>query len=70
MSRDDFEDPRSDYGRVLESLNAVIHRHPSASRAARDADEGQAEALLPSNVVDLRARLATARSGGYPDDAA
>ena len=75
---DDWDEPRASFDHVVESLDAVIHRHPShtEARARRDsgtegADDAPVVTALPDNVVDLRARrLATARSGGYPDDAA
>jgi len=74
MTRDDWDEPRSSYDRVVESVDAVIRRHPSytGGRARRDADTGEQQppAALPDNVVDLRSRLAVARSGGFPDDAA
>jgi hypothetical protein len=74
MERDDFEDQRSSFDRVVESVDAVIHRHPSLGRALRNgeqhAETSTSPHQLPDNVVDLRSRLTVARTGGLPDDAA
>jgi hypothetical protein len=60
--RDEFED-------VVRNLDAVVRRHPAGS-GRRTTERTELPAELPENVVDLRSRLATARTGGYPDDAA
>ncbi|HEY3834392.1 MAG TPA: hypothetical protein VGO03_19020 [Acidimicrobiia bacterium] len=65
-------DPRSSFGNVVESIDAIIRRHPagSARRIGSELDRNE-PASLPDNVVDLRSRLIAARTGGgYPDDAA
>ena len=73
MTEDDREDARASYDRVVESLDAVVRRHPAGS-ARRDRAESAPNPTakpLPDNVVDLRARRAPVRSGaGFPDDAA
>jgi hypothetical protein len=68
MPGDELDERRSSFDRVVDSLDAVIRRHPAGS-ALRDADNAEARPL-PDNVVDLRSRLAVARSGAVPDDAA
>ncbi|HEY1739221.1 MAG TPA: hypothetical protein VGI86_10945 [Acidimicrobiia bacterium] len=76
MAHDDTdgqsEDPRSSFGRVVESVDAIISRHPAGSaRRIGRVDDSAEPAPLPDNVVDLRTRLIAARAGsGYPDDAA
>ncbi len=76
---DEWDEQRSSYGRALENLEAVIRAHPSSGGSDRGergltvADQernGTQSTALPDNVVDLRSRLALARSGSIPDDAA
>ncbi len=73
MGEDEQEGTRASFGRVVESVDAVIRRHP-AGRALRDAEAGaetaEAPRPLPDNVVDLRARRFAVKAGAVPDDAA
>ena len=48
------EDPRSSFGRVVESVDAVIHRHPAGgARIGREPDRDESPCTLPENVIDL-----------------
>ncbi len=69
MRGDESQDGRASFGRVLESLDAIVARHPAGS-ARSEGEAAEQPHALPDNVVDLRARLAMARTGSIPDDAA
>ena len=64
---------RSEHARVLESLEAVIRRHPAmpTTEHAAPTPAARSGVHLGPNVVDLDARRALARSAsGGPNDAA
>jgi hypothetical protein len=70
VARDDWDEERSSYADVLESLDAVIHAHPAKGRRSESAEPPSPRPALPDNVIDLRSRLTPARASSLPDDAA